>query len=261
MALVLVVDDDADIRELIQINLESAGFRVSTAGNGREALEAVREEAPDAVFLDVMMPGVDGWTVLEELKSGTSADFSAIPVFMVSAMRGVEHRVKGGIEGALRYITKPFNPSDLVAALRDVLGPGAPAESELRRQARTEALEELARHESGVPEEGEPTPDGAAPRVRLTRLEHTPSAPASSPRLRLARERLSELTDKQLLLLEALAGGSPVTTVARHLEMSRSNVYAGLRRISRKLGFTGTDELLGVLRSGGLVESRSGGPR
>lgn len=257
MALVLVVDDDADIRELIQINLESAGFRVVLAANGQEALHAVGVEEPDAIFLDVMMPGVDGWTVLEELKDETGADLSKIPVFMVSAMREVEHRVRGGIEGALRYITKPFNPAELVQALRDVLGPDAPPEPELRRKARTEALEELARHESG-----DPVGDGsAAPRVRLTRLERTPTAPAASPRTRQARERLAELTDKQLLLLEALAGGSPVTTVSRHLEMSRSNVYASLRRISRKLGLTGTDELLGILRSGALVESRSGGRR
>ncbi len=249
MPLVLVVDDEPDIRDLIQINLEGAGYRVATASSGEEALEAVDREAPDAIFLDVMMPGVDGWSVLENLKAASGHDLSDIPVFMVTGMSETEHRLRGGIEGALRYITKPFDPLELITAIEEVLGPGAPSEPELRRRVQTEALEEIARHERGDESSGH------EPRVRLTRLEHTPAEPAASPRVRQARERLTELTTKQMLLLEALAGGSPVTTVARHLEMSRSNVYASLRRISRKLGLSGTDELLGMIRRGGLVDS------
>lgn len=263
MSLVLVVDDDPDIRELIQLNLEAAGYRVATAGDGEQALEAVRDEAPDAVFLDVVMPGVDGWAVLEKLKAESEADLSGIPVFMVTGMSETEHRIRGGIEGALRYITKPFDPADILAAVEETLGPGAPPELELRRRAQTEALRELARHEGGSDTGDTETESTAAPHVRLTRLEHVPREPTASPRARQARERLTELTTKQLLLLEALSGGSPVTTVARHLEMSRSNVYASLRRISRKLGLTGTDELLSLIRQGALVElrSRPGGTR
>jgi len=65
MALVLVVDDEPDIRELVRINLEQAGHRVVTAADGDEALASVRHEPPDALFLDVRMPGTDGWAVLE----------------------------------------------------------------------------------------------------------------------------------------------------------------------------------------------------
>ena len=71
MALVLVVDDEPDIRDLVRINLEQAGHRVVTAADGDEALASVRREPPDALFLDVRMPGTDGWTVLEELKAGS----------------------------------------------------------------------------------------------------------------------------------------------------------------------------------------------
>lgn len=244
----LVVDDEPDIRELIQINLEGAGYRVATACSGEEALEAVGREAPDAIFLDVMMPGVDGWSVLEQLKARSERDLSNIPVFMVTGMSETEHRLRGGIEGALRYITKPFDPLELLTAIEEVLGPGAPSEPELRRRVQTEALEELARYERGEVSSAD------EPRVRLTRLERVPVERAASPRVRQARERLAELTTKQLLLLEALAGGTPVTTVARHLEMSRSNVYASLRRISRRLGLSGTDELLGMIRRGGLLD-------
>ena len=135
MALVLVVDDEPDIRELVRINLEQAGHRVVTAADGSEALARVREETPDALFLDVRMPGVDGWAVLEELKAASFGDVSEIPVFMVTAADEAESRLRGGIEGALQYITKPFDPRDLVDALDRTLRPvgaigaGAAAES------------------------------------------------------------------------------------------------------------------------------------
>src|SRR5680860_6476 len=123
MALVLVVDDDPDIRELIQVNLEAGGYRVVTAGNGKEALDLVKSEAPDAMFLDLMMPGVDCWAVLEELKANSPADLSEIPIFMVTGRTEAESRLRSGIEGALEYITKPFEPDDLTAALARVLDP------------------------------------------------------------------------------------------------------------------------------------------
>lgn len=253
MALVLVVDDEPDVRDLIQINLEQAGYRVVTASNGEEALEAIRLEPPDAMFLDVMMPGVDGWTVLEQLKAASDHDLSRIPVLMVSGMTDREHRLRGGIEGALRYITKPFEARDLVAALEEVLDPHAPPERVQRRQVQAASLEELARVERGGGGAGTPEP-----RVRLTRLEHVPAAPAPSPRIREARERLAGLTDRQRELLEALAAGTAVTAVAQQLGMSRSNVYASLRRVGRRIGLKGTDELLALLRQGMLVERPPG---
>jgi DNA-binding response OmpR family regulator len=249
MPLVLVVDDEPDIRTILQINLESAGFRVVTAANGEEALAAVRAEPPDAVLLDVMMPGVDGWTVLQELKMARDRRLAQIPVFLVTAVVDDEHRLRGGIEGALRYVTKPFDPHELVRALETVLDPDGPTEPELRRRVQAASLEALARAEGG----GD---DGAAPRVRLTRLEQSRAAPAPTPRLRGARERVGDLTPKQRQLLELLANGTSVTAVAQQLGMSRSNVYAGLRRIGRKLGLKGTNELLAVVRQGDLLGPR-----
>jgi DNA-binding response OmpR family regulator len=249
MALVLVVDDEPDIVELIRVNLEVAGHRVATARDGSEALDAVRREPPDAMFLDVMLPEVDGWAVLEELKAGADYDLSAIPVFMVTARAEPEQRLRGGVEGALRYITKPFDPQDLVEALEEALDPSAPPEREQRRRVQAASLEELARRERS----GSDRRPGAEPRVRLTRLEHAPAASSPSPRLRQARDRLGDLTAKQRQLLEALATHTPVTAVAQHLGMSRSNVYASLRRVSRRLGLKGTNELLALLRQGALI--------
>ncbi len=254
MQTVLVVDDEPDIRELIQINLEAAGYLVITAANGSEALQLVRDEVPDAMFLDVMMPGVDGFSVLEELKAGADYDLSHIPVVMVSAVTETEHRIRGGIEGALHYITKPFDPADLVRVLEKVLDPTGPPEQELRRQVQRDSLEALARYERTGDEDV--VDSGEEPRVRLTRLEHVPSSPAPPPRLRQARDKLSELTPKQQQLLEALADGAPVTNVATDLGMSRSNIYASLRRIGRKLGLQGTNELLALVRQGALLDRR-----
>lgn len=261
MPLVLVVDDEPDIREVIQFNLEAAGFRVATAGNGEDALAAVREEAPDAMFLDVMMPGIDGFHVLEAIKAASDEDLSGIPVFMVTGMAAPEHRLRGGIEGALRYITKPFDPARLVAAIQEVLDPSAPTERELRRRVQADALEKLARLERGedVDLDSSPIAAGAESesRVRLTKLEALPDTPPSPSRLVRARERMSTLTDKQVELLRALAEGTPVSTVADRLGMSRSNIYSGLRRIARKLGLDGSDELLAALRQGALLDQRA----
>jgi DNA-binding response OmpR family regulator len=255
MALVLVVDDEPDIRELVRINLEQAGHRVLTAADGAEALARVREETPDALFLDIRMPGVDGWAVLEELKAGSLRDLSEIPVFMMTAADEPESRLRGGIHGALQYITKPFDPRDLVDALDRTLHPSAPTERELRRKVQYESLEALARYEkTGTPGDGE----ADEPRVRLTRLEHSPTSPSPAPRIRAARDRVGELTPKQRHLLEALSTRTPVTVVAQQLGISRSNVYASLRRIGRKLGLKGTNELLALLRQGALLDARAG---
>jgi DNA-binding response OmpR family regulator len=143
--LVLVVDDEPDIRELIQLNLEMAGYRVITAADGRQALAAVEREPPDAILLDLMMPEVDGWGVIDQLKAHSRRDLSEIPVFMVTARAEPENRVRGGIEGALRYITKPFDPAELPDMIADAIGPGAPAEPEQRRRVQQSAMEELAR--------------------------------------------------------------------------------------------------------------------
>lgn len=261
MPLVLIVDDEPDIREVIKINLEAAGFRVVTAGTGEAALEAVRSEAPDAMFLDVMMPGIDGFTVLEQIKAESDEDLSAIPVFMVTGMDDPEYRIRGGIEGALRYITKPFDPGRLVQIIKDVLDPDAPTEREMRRKVQAASLEQLARLERGETVDLDTDIDADtrdAGRVRLTRLESLPEAPPETPRLMQARERMGTLTDKQRELLEALAGGEPVTAVAERLDMSRSNIYSGLRRIARRLGLTGSDELLAVLRQGLLFDQPRG---
>ncbi len=245
MASVLVVDDEPDIRYLTQVNLELDGHRVMTAANGAEALAAVQVEVPDVILLDVMMPEVDGWAVLEQLKAHLDADISAVKVLMMTALGADTDRLRGGIEGAVRYLVKPVAPDNLRLAVREVLAGGPEREQRLRAQ--TGALAELARIEKGVdaPDEGEPRP-------RLTRLEGT--RPRRSGEGGAApRDIAEELTEKQAELLRALAAAPSVSAAAATLGVSRSNVYASLRRIARKVELESVPELLRSLRSGNVV--------
>ncbi|WP_052344025.1 response regulator transcription factor [Kallotenue papyrolyticum] len=114
--LVLVVDDEPRLIQVVRMNLELEGCRVITATNGREALERVRNDMPDIVLLDVMMPGMDGFEVLRRLRQ-----FSTVPVIMLTAKDQPEDRVRGLELGADDYIGKPFDQRELVSRIRAVL--------------------------------------------------------------------------------------------------------------------------------------------
>jgi DNA-binding response OmpR family regulator len=241
VARILVVDDEPDIRALVQLNLELDGHSVITAANGAEALELIADEVPDVLLLDLMMPEVDGWTVLETIKAASDLEVNHIPVLMLTANDAVDARVRGGIEGAIRYLTKPFSPVVLREEVNNALvGDAEPAK---RRRAQQAALEHLARIEKGT---GDVIETSARP--HLTRLEHKPAAASEPRQVVAARERLSTLTPKQRELLEKLAEASSVSDASAELGVSRSNVYASLRRISRKLGVPSVPELLRLVR-------------
>jgi len=118
--LVLVVDDEKATRELIARGLEKEGFRLLAAASGDEALRLAREKKPDVISLDVLMPGMDGWTVLRALKADPIT--APIPVVMVSML---DDRDIGHALGASDYLTKPFDRQKLVTALRRYRREGA----------------------------------------------------------------------------------------------------------------------------------------
>jgi two-component system phosphate regulon response regulator PhoB len=116
---ILVVDDEADITALIVFHLARAGYRVSTAANGTDALRAARDERPDVVVLDLMLPGLSGYEVLAELrKRPESRD---IGVILLTARRDEPDRIRGLTLGADDYVTKPFSPAELVLRVQAVL--------------------------------------------------------------------------------------------------------------------------------------------
>lgn len=252
MATILVVDDEPDIRALVQLNLELDGHRVITAANGAAALELVADEVPDVMLLDLMMPEVDGWTVLETIKAASDLDVNRIPVLVLTANDAADTRLRGGIEGAIRFLTKPFSPT----VLREEILAALEGESEptKRRRAQQAALEQLARMEKGA---DSPQAAGLS-RPHLTRLEHRSSVAVEPRQVVAAREKLSTLTEKQRELLDWLASASSVSDAAADHGVSRSNVYASLRRISRKLGVRSVPELLSLVRDGTLAPGDAG---
>jgi DNA-binding response OmpR family regulator len=246
MATVLAVDDEPDILEIVKVNLELEGHTVLVARSGAEALEVVRQGPPDLVLLDIMMPGMDGWDVLARLKRDPELHAMTVPVVMLTALTADDDRVRGGIEGAVRYLTKPFLPADLCTEVNRVLE-GEP-EPVRRKQVQRESLAELARMEKGA---SEARSDDARPHV--TRLERVPEPQPEPPHMRAARERIGSLSPKQRELLDVLHASASVSQAAADLRVSRSNVYASLRRISRKLGTRSVGELLALVREGDLL--------
>ncbi len=115
-ATVLLVEDDASVREVTRLGLERAGFTVLTARDGREGLAAFRSRHPDAVVLDVMLPGLDGLEVCKAIRGE-----SAVPVVMLTALSGTVDVVVGLEAGADDYVTKPFEMPELVARVRAAL--------------------------------------------------------------------------------------------------------------------------------------------
>ena len=120
MTRVLVVDDEAPIRLLCRVNLEAEGMQVLEASDGPSGLEEARREIPDVILLDVMMPALDGWRVAEQLLDNASTQ--DIPIIFLTARAEFRDRARGLDIGGVDYVTKPFNPLELAALVRDLLG-------------------------------------------------------------------------------------------------------------------------------------------
>jgi two-component system OmpR family response regulator len=116
-ARLLVVDDEPDIVELLSASLRFAGFEVSTAASGQEALTLAATFRPDLVILDVMMPGLDGFSVLSRLRG----EGHQVPVLFLTARDATEDKVRGLTTGADDYVTKPFSLSEVIARIGAVL--------------------------------------------------------------------------------------------------------------------------------------------
>jgi two-component system, OmpR family, alkaline phosphatase synthesis response regulator PhoP len=117
---ILAVDDDDRIRRLVQFNLQRAGYRVSAAADGLEALEQIGQEKPDLVLLDINMPRLDGIELLRRLRA--DPDTAALPVILLTAKAQDEDILEGKRSGADYYLTKPFSPVELLSVIREALG-------------------------------------------------------------------------------------------------------------------------------------------
>jgi two-component system, OmpR family, alkaline phosphatase synthesis response regulator PhoP len=116
---VLVIDDEAPIRLLCKVNLEAEGMDVLEAADGPSGLDKAREDQPDVILLDVMMPGLDGWRVAEALLEDERTN--EIPIIFLTARAEFRDRARGLDIGGVDYVTKPFNPIDLAPLVRELL--------------------------------------------------------------------------------------------------------------------------------------------
>ena len=204
---VLVVDDDAKIVKLVQTYLERDGHRVTTAGDGRSALASMVLDPPALVVLDVMLPEIDGLTVLRAIRHRDS-----VPILMLSARGAARDRIEGLEDGADDYVAKPFSPAELVLRVRRLLRvPEDHAQPPGRAMLRMEGLSiDRDRHEVLV--------DGH--RADLTRIELEILAALVEARGRvLSREQL----------LDAVHGRGEAFVLDRTIDVH-------VRRLRRKLG-------------------------
>jgi DNA-binding response OmpR family regulator len=178
---VLVIDDDDDIRALVATLLERAGITVRQAPNGREGLREFHSWRPDLVVLDVSMPELDGWNVLDRIR-----DMSAVPVLMLTARGDELERVRGLQAGADDYVVKPFGKQELVARIQALL----------RRAAQGPSVEEQDRYADAylAIDWGQRSVHVGEREVQLTPLEfRLLSTFVRNPRQVLSREQLLEL--------------------------------------------------------------------
>jgi two-component system phosphate regulon response regulator PhoB len=217
---VLVVDDERDITALVAYHLAKAGYRVSTAGTGIAALEAIAAEIPDLIVLDLMLPGRSGYDVLAEVRR--REETREIGVIVLTARRDESDRIKGLTGGADDYLTKPFSPEELVlrvgAVLRRLRAPAAGAGARLRAGPVTIDRGALA-----------VTVDGAA--VDLTPIEYR--------LLLLLAERRGRVQSRPQLL-ETVWESQPdiqTRTVDMHVQRLRSKLGAAGAFIETVRGF------------------------
>ncbi|HEX3806910.1 MAG TPA: response regulator [Gaiellaceae bacterium] len=142
---VLVIDDEEPIRLLCRVNLEAEKMEVLEAADGPSGLEKARAERPDVVLLDVMMPGLDGWRVAEELLDDPRTE--TIPIVFLTARAELRDRARGIDLGGVDYVTKPFNPVELAPLVRDLLARVARGERDALRREKLTELRSLLEHE------------------------------------------------------------------------------------------------------------------
>jgi len=219
---VLVVDDERDITALVAYHLAKAGYRVTTAATGPDALQAVAAEPPDLIVLDLMLPGRSGFELLEDLRGREAT--RDIGVILLTARREEVDRIRGLSAGADDYLTKPFSPEELVlrvgAVLRRLRAPAASAGGAVLRVGPI-AIDRAA-HKVAV--DGEP--------VELTRIEYR--------LLLLLAERHGRVQSRPQLLEHVWEAQADIQT--RTVDMH-------VQRLRAKLGTAG--ELLETVRGFG----------
>ncbi len=220
---VLVVEDEAALSTLLRYNLEKEGFAVSEARDGEEALLQLKEQKPDAVLLDWMLPRISGLELCRQIRRAPA--WRDLPVIMLTARGEEGDRVRGLDSGADDYVSKPFSTSELIARLKAVI-----------RRARPAAQAEMLRF-------GDLSLDGAAHRVTRSG-EPVHLGPTEFRLLRFLLERPGRVFSREQLL-DAVWG--------RDAEVELRTVDVHIRRLRKALNEGGRRDLVRTVRSAGYA--------
>ncbi len=204
---ILIIEDESDVADLLSLNLRKAGFRVSTAADGASGLQKARDDRPDFIILDLMLPKLSGLEVCKILKSDAAT--SHTPILMLTARAEEIDRIVGLEFGADDYVTKPFSPREIVLRIRAIFRRGEKADESLNAGP---ISIDPARHEVRI----------NGKRVRLTSLEFK--------LLRTLMQRRGRVQERDRLLNEVWGYESVIDT---------RTVDTHVRRLREKLGKAG----------------------
>lgn len=225
----LLVDDEPGLREAVQAYLEDSGFGVDVASNAREGLDLARQKLPDLIITDIMMPQVDGYQFLKQLRE--DPQFKALPVVFLTARGMTSDRIQGYNAGCDAYLSKPFDPDELVAIVKNLL------EKQVANRASGEDevhnIADLARQIADI-------------KTMLTQRGAIAQSP--SP-IKL------DLTPREQSVLELVVDGLMNKEIARRLETSVRNVEKYVSRLFVKTGTNSRTELVRFALEHGLTKS------
>jgi DNA-binding NarL/FixJ family response regulator len=227
-AQILLVDDEPGVREAVAAYLEDSGFGVQVAANAREGWEKLQQFRPDLVISDIMMPQVDGYQFLQQLRGDDR--YKALPVILLTARGMTGDRIQGYQAGCDDYIPKPFDPDELVIRVRNLLD---------RRAATVESIEQV-----GNPDIAEMARQIAEIKAILGQRASLTTTP--SP-IQL------DLTPREVSVLQRVAEGLMNKEIARDLDTSVRNVEKYVSRLFVKTGTNSRTELVRFALEHGLT--------
>ena len=229
----LLVDDEPGLREAVQLYLEDSGFIIDVASNARQGWELLEQNLPDLVISDIMMPEVDGYQFLQQLREDPR--FQTLPVVFLTAKGMTTDRIQGYQAGCDAYISKPFDPEELEVIIRNLL----------ERRAALQATT------------GEGTPDITTLAGQITRLENLLNENMLKGKTRKNQTPPPikiDLTPREQSVLDLVAKGLMNKEIARDLETSVRNVEKYVSRLFTKTGTNSRTELVRYALEHGLTD-------
>lgn len=226
----LLVDDEPGLREAVQAYLEDSGYTVQTASNAQDGWAILQQSLPDLVITDLMMPQVDGYQFLQQLRDDPR--FKTLPVIFLTARGMTGDRIQGYQAGCDAYISKPFDPDELVAIVDNLLKRRATTVEALQGDDTTPDIADMARQIA---------------EIRAYIMQQRPFSPTSNP-IQL------DLTPREQSVLKLVAEGLMNKEIARRLETSVRNIEKYVSRLFSKTGTNSRTELVRFALEQGLTQ-------